>query len=108
MRWVIIFIVLAGVSANTADGQARGLADGELRAGVGRVKITPELPMWLTGYAGRDQPATEVLQDIWAKALVLEDRGAGVAGGRGGPNRVVIVTTDLLGISHEISVEVAR
>lgn len=74
-------------------------ADGGLRAGVGRVNITPELPMWLTGYAGRDQPATGVLQDIWAKALVLED---------GPGNRVVIVTTDLLGITHEISAEVAR
>lgn len=73
-------------------------ADAQLRVGVGRVKITPALPMWLSGYAGRDQPATEVLQDIWAKALVVED----------GKDRIVIVTTDLLGISHEISVEVAR
>ena len=90
MRWLIVLILFAGVSADAADG--------ELRAGLGRVKITPKLPMWLTGYAGRDQPATEVLQDIWAKVLVVEE----------GKDRVVIVTTDLLGISHEISVEVAR
>ncbi len=82
--------------------------DAQLLAGVGRVKITPALPMWLTGYAGRDQPATEVLQDIWAKVLVVESGGAGAADGRGRGNRVVMVTTDLLGISHEISVEVAR
>jgi hypothetical protein len=90
MRWLIVLILFVGLGADAADGG--------LRAGVGRVKITPALPMWLSGYAGRDQPATEVLQDIWAKVLVVED----------GKDRVVIVTTDLLGISHEISVEVAR
>src|ERR1700759_2525490 len=74
-------------------------ADAQLVAGTGRIKITPTLPMWLSGYAGREKPATEVLQDLWAKALVLED---------GKKNKVVIVTTDLLGLSHEWSAAVGR
>jgi len=74
-------------------------ADAQLVAGTGRVKITPALPMWLSGYAGREKPATEVLQDLWAKALVLED---------GAKHRVVIVTTDLLGLSHQVSADVAH
>jgi len=87
MKWIFGVLMVIGFSAQA-----------QLVAGVGRVKITPELPMWLSGYAGREKPATEVLQDLWAKALVLED----------GKNRVVIVTTDLLGLSHQVSADVAR
>lgn len=72
---------------------------GEIKAGVARIVITPELPMWLTGYASREKPAAGIIHDLWAKALVLEENA---------DSRVVIVTTDLLGLSHEISEEVAR
>lgn len=70
-----------------------------LRAGIARIVITPTLPMWLTGYAGRDLPATAIIHDLWAKALALEESPG---------HRVVIVTTDLLGLSHEILEDVAR
>jgi len=87
MKWIVGFLLVLGCNA-----------DAQLVAGTGRVKITPSLPMWLSGYAGREKPATEVLQDLWAKALVLED---------GAKHRVVIVTTDLLGLSHQVSADVA-
>jgi hypothetical protein len=74
-------------------------ADGPVRAGIARVTITPEGPMWLNGYAGRDEPSKGVLHDIWAKALVVESSPG---------SRIVIVTTDLLGLSHEISEDVIR
>jgi len=60
--------------------------------------ITPPAPVWLTGYANREKPATGVVQDLWAKAVLIQD----ISG-----NRVVIITTDLLGLSHEISESVA-
>ena len=69
-----------------------------LRAGTARANITPELPIWLSGYAKRTHPSTHVMLDLWAKALALKD-------GRRG--RVVIVTTDLIGLPHEITDEVA-
>jgi neutral ceramidase len=104
MKWILGVLVLLGLSAKA-----------QLVAGTGRVKITPALPMWLSGYAGREKPATEVLQDLWAKALVLEEdasspssRSPPASRSNGRKNRVVIVTTDLLGISHEISADVAR
>lgn len=74
------------------------LADG-WQAGVARVNITPQQPMWMSGYASRDRPADGKLTDLWAKALVLTDS-------RG--QQVVLVTIDLVGIDRELSQEVCR
>jgi hypothetical protein len=74
-------------------------SDPVIRAGVAAVDITPSLPIWLTGYANRDMPATGIAHSLWAKALVLEEN----------PNsRIIIVTVDLLGLSHEIVEDVTR
>jgi hypothetical protein len=69
------------------------------QAGVARVNITPELPIWLSGYASRDKPAAKKNDDLWAKALVLEDAHG---------HRVAIVTMDLIGIDRELSQVVCK
>lgn len=71
----------------------------EFKVGIGRKVITPQTPMWLSGYASRIKPATEVLHDLWAKAIVFEENPE---------SRVIIVTTDLLGLSHGVSEAVAQ
>ncbi len=63
-------------------------------AGCARVKITPESPVWLAGYASRNHPSEGVRQDIWAKALYLRDAEG---------NRGVMVTMDLLCIPGDFS-----
>lgn len=70
----------------------------DFQAGVARVKITPPSPFWMSGYAARTHPSEGVEQDLWAKALALRD-----AEGR----QVVLVTTDLIGLSRAISDEAA-
>jgi neutral ceramidase len=74
-----------------------GLSAG-YRAGVASAKITPDLPVWLNGYAIRTHTANHVTLDLWAKALAIDD------GHRG---RVVIVTVDLLFLPRELSDVVA-
>lgn len=80
---IFLFLLLA-VSACGAD----------FRAGVARIKITPETPIWMSGYASRKHPSEGVTHDLWAKALAVDD-------GRGG--RVVLVTVDVIGLSRPIS-----
>ena len=75
-----------------------GLWGADLKVGVASRVITPNLPFWLTGYASRTKPSTEVLHDLWAKAVVLEENPV---------SKVIIVTTDLLGLSHEVSEAIA-
>jgi len=64
------------------------------KAGVAKVKITPQESMWLAGYAARTHASEGVLLDLWAKALVLEDAEG---------NCGVLVTADLLEFPKQVS-----
>src|SRR6202521_1908391 len=80
----LLFVLLSALSLPAAD----------YKAGIGRIIITPEKPIYMSGYGGRDHPSEGVIHDLWAKALVIEDpKGA----------RVVIVSTDLIGLPRSIS-----
>jgi hypothetical protein len=70
-----------------------------MKAGFAKTVITPEKPIWLSGYAARNKPSEGKYHDIWAKALAIEDdRG----------NRIMLVTTDILGFSREIAEAIAE
>jgi neutral ceramidase len=70
----------------------------DYRAGVARRDITPNEPIWLSGYASRTKPSDGVATKIHIKALSLDD---------GKKGRVVIVTSDLIGIPRWLSDSVA-
>lgn len=72
-------------------------ADAEWSAGVATVKITPDKPVALAGYASRTKPFERVDLDLYAKALALRD----AAGHRG-----VLVTMDLCIIPTEVTEQV--
>jgi hypothetical protein len=61
-------------------------------AGFAQVKITPDRPMWMSGYAGRTGPAEGTEIELRAKAAVLLPAG-------GKP--LVLVTLDLVGIDRD-------
>jgi neutral ceramidase len=71
-----------------------GAVAADYRAGTAAVDITPDGPVWMAGYASRTKPSTGVLQRLRAKALAIEDRKGG---------RIVIVTTDLLGLPRVLT-----
>jgi neutral ceramidase len=79
-------------------GLCSALQAADFKAGVARVMITPEGPIWLSGYASRTKPSEGKLTELWAKALAIEDAKG---------SRVVIVTTDLIGLPRALSEEVA-
>src|SRR5215510_3408338 len=90
---VLVFVLsgwlsLAGTTVTAA----------EWKAGVASVSINPSLPMWMSGYGNRPGPAKEIALELKAKALAIEH----VSG-----ERIVIVTTDLLGIPRVLRNSVA-
>lgn len=86
---IILVVALAAVPLSAAG----------VHAGVARVDITPHGPIWMSGYASRNHPSEGVRQPLWARALAIEAPTGG---------RVVIVTTDLVGLPAEVSDEVAQ
>jgi hypothetical protein len=68
------------------------------KAGVASVAITPDRPLQMAGYAGRKEPAEGTEQDLFAKALAVED-----SEGR----RVVLITMDLIGVIDTLREAVA-
>jgi Neutral/alkaline non-lysosomal ceramidase, N-terminal len=86
-------VVLALLNLSPAPGPLWA-ADPEWKVGLARVKITPEQPLYLAGYASRTRPFDKVVADLFAKALALEDRESHVA---------VIVTTDLIGLTAAVA-----
>jgi hypothetical protein len=66
----------------------------DYRVGIDKVDITPNGPIWMSGYANRTKPSEGVLQRLYAKALAIEDKKGG---------RIVIVTTDLIGLPRVMS-----
>src|SRR5438874_10377586 len=73
-------------------GQAQA-PDAPWKAGIATAAITPDGPIWMAGYAARNKPSEGKAQDLFAKALALEDAGGA---------RLVVVTMDLIGIPRPV------
>lgn len=63
------------------------------KAGAASVKITPDKPMWMAGYASRTKKSEGVELDLFAKAFALEDAEG---------HRLAFVTMDLIGIPKKL------
>jgi hypothetical protein len=92
-----LLVVSAGLLASASLAAAEPKA-ADWKAGVAVQVITPDQPMWMAGYGSRNKPAEGKLTELYVKALALEDP-------RGG--RLVLLTSDLVGIPRALSEAVA-
>lgn len=76
-----------------------GAQETDWKAGLSRVKITPPQPVFMAGYASRNKPYAQVHDDLYAKALVLEDNAGA---------RSVLVTSDLIGFPADIATPIRQ
>jgi hypothetical protein len=86
----------------TVTNAAPGKILAPLRAGFGRVKITPDLsqpdrPVWMAGFS-QNRRATAIHDDLWAIAVVVDD----------GQRRLGLVALDAIGFFHDDVIEVRR
>jgi hypothetical protein len=68
--------------------------EADWKIGLARVKITPPQPVFMAGYASRNKPYERIHDDLYAKVLILEDKGGAQS---------VLVTSDLIGFPAEIA-----
>ena len=80
--------------SSVAFGATGLVAQTGWNVGLAAVKITPDKPIRMAGYASRDKPSEGVDADLFAKALALEDSDG---------NRALLITADLLGFTREIA-----
>jgi len=87
---VVGLCLLAGAAASPAP---------EWKAGLAAVCITPKKSLWMAGFAARKRASEGVLQDLYVKALALEDEKG---------RRAVVVTADLLGFPGGVAKRIAE
>jgi hypothetical protein len=68
------------------------------KAGVAVRAITPDEPLWMAGYGNRNKPSEGKQTELYVKALALEDPQG---------RRLVLLTSDLVGVPRGLSVAVA-
>jgi neutral ceramidase len=94
-RWRGIGAAMLWLGAMTAARGAEPVLGWS--AGVARVEITPDKPVWMAGYAARKTPSEGVAHPIHAKALALSD----------GSNRTaVLVTADPIGFDRALTEQI--
>ncbi len=69
------------------------------KVGVAEVDITPPVGVWLTGYAARTHPCTDIHDDLLAQALVVENSEG---------ERAALVSIDLIALTNEQVSQIRR
>lgn len=103
LTFLLPLALLAGLFLVRAQDQPKPVSvaphvPASWKAGLASVIVTPEKFIWMAGYAGRNKPAEGKWQDLFAKALVLEDEAG---------KQQVIVTLDLIGVPQELRRRIA-
>lgn len=97
LRSLAIVSALVAAACASAPPSPKAAAAGSVTVGAAEIDITPEGPIRLTGYGNRVEPASEVRQRLWARALAFGD----------GRQAAVLITADLIGVSRAVSDTVA-
>ena len=94
-----LLLPLLGVVGLALLGPAQEKPAPAWKAGAASAKITPTTRLWMAGYASRKEPAEGVEQDLFAKALVVEDAQGG---------KFALITLDLIGVPRNVRLFVAE
>jgi len=89
-NWIVLFILTLLFSFE----QIVAKTDRPIEIGISRTDITPDHPVRLTGYGARKNVFDSVEQKLWAKALVLRQKGKPT---------MVWITLDLIGFQSRFA-----
>ena len=63
---VLAFLVISGLNVSAAGKSG-------FKVGTAKVKITPTVPIPMSGYGGRNDPFKGVHDDLYCRAIVFSD-----------------------------------
>lgn len=88
-KTIIGFLLVAAIVSPLLSFQERDKDEpASVEIGMGRVDITPDYPVRLTGYGNRTKVYDSIEQKLWGKVLVLDQKGK---------QPMVWITLDLVG-----------
>ena len=85
MVFSLCFVLLFAIDYN----KSFAADNNTILAGTAKVKITPEVPMQMSGYGGRKEPFKGVHDDLFLRVIAFSD----------GENKAVIISADLIGFT---------
>lgn len=89
----MVLLTLAISGGNSGIAAEIG-GESQWKAGFAKVVITPDEPMFLSGYGGRNKPVEGRVSDLYARAVALQ-----LPEGK----TVVMVSTDLIGVPAKMA-----
>jgi hypothetical protein len=93
-------LTLTGTSLATAAAEAPvSAAAAPWKAGLAKIAVTPRRSLWMAGFGARKKPSEGTLQELYAKALALEDQSG---------KRAVLLSSDLVGFSGTVAKNIAE
>lgn len=92
--WYCLFAAFCWLSSVAAANSA----ESGWKAGFSRMVITPEKPMWLSGYGGRTHASEGKIHDLYARAAAWQDASG---------HRVVLISLDLIGVPRGMAQRVS-
>ena len=92
MKKIVFIALLVFMCTSTVKG-----AQYQIQAGAASVNITPPVGIWQVGLLAREMPSESIVDEIFAKTLVLSD----------GHTKVTIIIMDLLK-THQTMVDSLR
>lgn len=95
---LLVGAILFNNTCGLADQTALHRMPRGIKGGCAKINITPHVAVWLSGYGSRNKPSEGISDELYAKALVLDD----------GQNKIAIVSADLLWVPLEITAEVRK
>lgn len=96
MRWLVVMFLSVVIATGLEHGAHA--AEPLWQAGVARVVITPDQPMWMSGYGGRDHAAEGKIHDLYARVAAFQDPQG---------SKAVFVSLDLVGVPGQMVSEIS-
>jgi hypothetical protein len=90
---ILFLIILISFVPGLFFGQTSLKEEPDVRLGVSQIKITPEMPVLMSGYDARKTPSAGIHDDLYASALYFSDE----------ETRILLITTDLIGFKGDLA-----
>ena len=99
MRTSILFVALWVFALDIAAPSSLADERASWKAGLAKTRITPDKPLWMGGFGARTNVSQGTLQELYARALALDD---------GSRRPAVLVTADIVGFRAAVGKNIAE